>query len=302
MKHRIRNLKNQKFFNARALSLVILLSLPFTMNAGILFQDDFEPYNSGSNLIGQGGWSGGFNGGGTPTVLVNTASQLSGISLAGPVNSGLNQIVVIGNALAGPLESGSVYTLNFDAYAKTTVIISHSSGLGFFNSSAILSGSLAKGVMWSPVKNPGGLPSGTFGWVFDARPLTGNGSNFVGIPGGYDTVANMSVVVDAVLMETYGVYDFGGGSQETPHFSFTEQQLAGLDAVGGFADYRGVNGGATTAQGDQFIPPEFDNVVLSDNNLATAPTLSTWGIVTLVLMLGFFSVMKVRRMNLSNIA
>ncbi|MCP3908911.1 MAG: hypothetical protein GY712_12950, partial [Oceanicoccus sp.] len=133
----------------------VLLVLPMaTVNAGIIFQEDFDSYGSGSNLVGQGGWVGGLNvGSGTPTALVNTASQLSGISLAGDVNSGLNQFVTIGNSSAGPLGIGSVYTLNFDAYAKSTATISHSSGLGLVNNSAILSGSTAGSVTWGSLKN-----------------------------------------------------------------------------------------------------------------------------------------------------
>jgi len=251
----------------------VLLILPMaTLNAGTIFQDNFDSYSSGSNLIGQGGWVGGLNvGGGTPTVLVNTASQLSGISLAGPVNSGLNQVVTIGNSLTGSLGIGSVYTLNFDAYAKSTATISHSSALGLVNNSNILSGSTAGSVTWGSLKTS----SSTFGWSFYARALTGNGSDFNVITGGYGSVVNMSMVVDAVLMETYGIYDFGSGLLETDHYSFNATQLAGLDAVGGFVDYRGVNGGATTAYGDQFLPSEFDNLVLSENNFQPVPEPTT---------------------------
>jgi len=260
--------------------LAALLVLPFTATGAVWFQDDFEAYAPGTNLIGQGGWVG------TGINLVNSATHLSGTSLLGPPNSGLSQLNVFGHSVGGALSAGEIYTLSFSAYAQTTTPVSHSSGLGIGNTAATLTGSFANGAMWVPVE----YAFNSFGWRFDARQLTGGSGDYVTLSGGYDAIENLEVVIDTLAMEVYGRYDFGSGLLDTVHYSITAAQLAGIDAVAGYADYRGQNYGASTPYGKTFSNAEYDNIQFASSAAANVPAPSV-----LTLLLAGLLALGVRR-------
>ena len=136
--------------------------------------------------------------------------------------------------------------------------------------------------MWVPVE----YAYNGFGWRFDARQLTGGANDYQTIAGGYNALRSLDLVVDAVAMEIYGRLDFGAGLTETTHYAINLSQLAGIDAVAGYADYRGQNGGATTPWGHSFSNAEYDNIVFSSNAVSGAvPVLPVWGL----LLIGFLS-------------
>jgi hypothetical protein len=65
----------------------------------------------------------------------------------------------------------------------------------------------------------------------------------------------MSIVVDGPAGEVYGIYDFGEGPVETPHCSISAEQIAKLDVVEIFVDYRYPT--------YKWLGGEFDNIVVA---------------------------------------
>lgn len=73
----------------------------------------------------------------------------------------------------------------------------------------------------------------------------------------------MSIVVDGVANEVYGVYDFGSGPLQTPHYAVTDAQIATLNEVGVEFDFRGTLG------------PELDNLRVFDDVASAVPEPGT---------------------------
>ena len=116
-------------------------------------------------------------------------------------------------------------------------------------------------------------------WRFEAGQLTGGSNGFV-VLGVYDTPVKMSIVIDGVANEVYGVYDFGGGALQTPHYAVTDAvtdaQIATLNEVGVEFDFRGTLGA------------ELDNLRVFDNVAASVPEPGTALLVDASLgLLGF---------------
>ena len=104
-----------------------------------------------------------------------------------------------------------------------------------------------------------------FGWVFDARGITGDSGAFLAFAGGYNAVRTFSVIVDPVALEVFGRADFGSGPFETAHFSITPAQFATLDRVVMLQDFR--------SQFSNYLGVQIDNV--SVVSVAAVPEPST---------------------------
>jgi hypothetical protein len=246
---------------------------PASASALVLFQDNFESYTPGTGIVGQNGWVG------TGLDLVNTAAHLEGTSLLGPVNNGINQLNVFGHGIGSSLTAGLIYTLSFDTYARSTPLITHSSGMGVGNTSNTAAGAFAGSAMWVP----GEFAYNTYGWRFDARQLTGGSGDYLTIFGGYDAIETLEIVIDGIAMEIYGRYDFGAGVQETTHYAIDEAKLTSIDAVAAYADYRGENYGATTPWGKRFTNAEYDNVVFASSADVGGGSVPSPGALSLLL-------------------
>lgn len=231
--------------------------------ATTLFQEDFENYAVGSNLSGQGGW-------GPDHAYGGALNVGNGTFLPGKVLNGLDRTNSTENLSARPLgfalDPSRITTLAFDAYAhnpdyyQITVI-----GLGNLN-----------GINFE-VGGPNWIGSYRDGWYFDARGFLANPSALFIALGGKDTPVKMSIVVDGVANEVYGVYDFGGGGQQTPHYAVTDAQIATLNEVGIEFDFRN---GKTAA--------ELDNLRVFDNVASAVPEPGTALLASVSLaLLGF---------------
>lgn len=226
-----------------AIVCVFAMSTP-PVSAGLIFSEDFESYAPGSNLSGQGGWVG-------DMMSVNNGSYLTGSKvLDGRDDIGTNTFSTSRKGLGDPLSSSSVSTLTFDAYATSSVPITHATGVGLDNTAG------GSSVIWWAVKDTNGLMS----WSFEISGLLDT-SAYVRYAGGYDEVVSMSIVVDGIANEVYGIYDYGsGGTGETPHYSVTDAQIEELNAVSINVDYRPPT--TSTQFGDTYAGGEFDNIVV----------------------------------------
>ena len=187
----------------------------------VLFSEDFQAYQAGSALGGQGGWVGT-----GASILVGHSSGLNSLVMDGQQATGTS-FGYVTHSLLQPLSAADTITLSFDAYAPSPSTVTHNSGFYL--------GDFSTGVGWFI---NGGVP----GWTFDARGITGNaGSDTVGfqsISGGYALQVPLKVVIDGPAHQVYGIYDFGSGPQQTTHYSVTAQEIQGIDSVLGFADFR----------------------------------------------------------------
>lgn len=216
-----------------------------------LFSETFESYAAGSNLIGQGGWTG------TNPILVGDVGVFSSRAADGRQNPGHSNVAFASHALSAPLDPSEITRMTFDALAVSVSPISHNSGV-YFESA------VANGFGWFVART---IP----GWFFDARGLVG-ASGLLSVSGGYDTPVQFGLVVDGPANEIYGFYDFGAGMQFTPHFSVLPTQISNIDAVEMFMDYRGVLGAA------------FDNVQVSTIQVSAVPEPATFWMLGLGLL------------------
>lgn len=236
-------------------------------SATTLFQENFEAYAVGSNITGQGGW--------VPDSVNSALNVGNGSFLPTKVLNGLDRTIRDESRAARPLglslNPDRITTFAFDAYATSGG--TNNAGIGLGNSS--IQNFLLSGPFWTPYGVPRFGISGPH-WHFDAGPLTGNYSNFIDLPGGYDTVVQMSIVVDGIINEVYGVYDFGSGAHETPHYAVTDAQIATLNEVGVLFDFRG------------HLGPELDNLRVFDNFSTGVPEPGTLLLIAASLgLLGF---------------
>ena len=231
---------------------VLLLAVALTLTgfvsqsalATINFMEDFESYADGSNLSGQGGWTG-------DTMYVGGGTYLSGSVLDGRDDIGTNTFSISKNGFGESLNASEITTLNFDGYATSTYPLTHSTSVGLDN----ISGGSA--VVWSAIK----AANGQFSWAFDARGVTGNSGYYQLITGGYNAAVSMSIVVDGTTGEVYGIYDYGSGNTgETAHYAVTDVQIEELNAVEIYVDYRSPT--TSTPSGDRYIGGEFDNITV----------------------------------------
>lgn len=226
-----------------AISAIAAACVATPIAATTLFQEDFESYAVGSNLTGQGGW--------VPDYVNSTLNIGNGTFLPGKVLNGLDRTNSAENITARPLgfalDPNRITTFAFDAYASRGSS-THNASVGLGSSS--ISDFQYSGVFWNAELYYS--PTGSR-WTFDVRALTGNSSALIVVSGGYDTPVKMSIVVDGVANEVYGIYDFGSGPQQTPHYAVTDAQIATLNEVGVHFDFRNWRGA------------EIDNLRVFDN-------------------------------------
>ena len=157
------------------------------------------------------------------------------------------------------LDPNHITTFSFDAYATSQG--THNAVIELGNAS--VRNFVLSGPTWTlALFGPGGLR-----WRFEASALTGSLSDFAVVLGGYDTPVKMSIGIDGVANEVYGVYDFGGGASKTPHYAVTDAQIATLNEVGVEFDFRGTLG------------PELDNLRLFDNFSSAVPEPGTASLI-----------------------
>ena len=233
-----------------ALSAVAATLASVPVSATILFQEDFESYAVGSNITGQGGWV-------PDDITYSSAINVgNGAYLPTKVLNGLSatnyQMNLTTHLLGAGLSPDKVTTLTFDAYAvNTSIFHTHNAVIGLGNSST--PNFPALGPYWQ-AERVGFGPS--YQWWFNATQLTGVSGQSFGIVGGYNTLVTMSIVIDGVANEVYGIYDFGSGPSETPHYAVTDAQIAQLNQVGVEFDYRYFLAG--------YGGPELDNLVVAE--------------------------------------
>jgi len=229
--------------------------------ATTLFQDDFESYASGSNLIGQNGWAspfGGFTmqidpGSGLPSQVVNGRHAFGNIHYAF-------------HSLSGALDLSEINTLTFDGYGTSATPASTNSGVGLQPGQGVF---LPLGSVWWDINHDSG------GWSFDARGITGDYNDLTKrftIPGYYDQAGHFSIILDGKTNEVYGTADFGSGIIQTPHFAVSDAALSALNNVLMFQDYQ-TNAGRLGA--------EFDNISVSNVPIPTAFWLFGSGMIGL---------------------
>jgi hypothetical protein len=237
-----------------ALMGVIAAACAERASAGIIFSENFESYAPGSNIVGQGGWVA------DPAVpssvgTVNPGTFLPTKVLDGRAPTGPGQQNIVNHELS--IDPNAITTLTFDAYASTIPTASRNADVFFRQAGSGTNQALwhtetaahLGGPKWSLIVDAG------FHVTFD-------------VPGGYDTPVRMGIVLDGIADEIYGLYDFGGGFLETPHYAVDPARLAMFDTVQILADHRsGVNG------------MEVDNILVVDNNAVPEP--ASWLLLTI---------------------
>lgn len=234
-------------------TIIVLFCSTKAINAQTtIFSENFQSYAVGSNLIGQGGWVEGTPSGGS-VLTISNASYLSTQVLNGRASTGLGQ----DNIAVRPFtfDSTTQTTLEYQLYATTDSPITHNATLGF---EKYVSGGLPyqNPIYWSPDGFNGGGPKR---WQFSV------GSNTFSVLGGYDQLVTMRIVINGVTNEAYGMYDFGSGFLETPHYVVPQAELDSINGVLFHVDHR-----TPTA----YLGAEVDNLVLT--SISAVPEPSTW--------------------------
>ncbi len=222
----------------------------------ILFSEDFEAYTPGSNLAGQGGWTG-------DEIRVGNGAFLDTNVLNGRDDIGIKIQSNVSHSLSRSLNSSEITKLTFDAWATSNFPLTHNMVVGFGNTQD----SIYPDVFWYPAENSSSLPRS---WTFLARALTGNADHRFDISGGYNQAVTLSIVVNGAANEIFGIYDFGAGPKETPHFNITPEQIKSLNTVAISADFRAPT--TSTPLGSQYIGGEFDNILVTTTSLDITPT------------------------------
>jgi len=221
---------------------IMVIGLPFISVAStIIFEENFESYAIGSNLSGQGGWeAGGFDG--VHPILIGDGSGLGTKVADGRLYPGHSSAAYSRNHFSETINATTVYTLTFDAYNYLSGPTSHGSAVG------LQIDDFHWGACWLMERN---VP----GWQFDGRYLSGGSTGdeqFVEyLPGGRNRLNTMSIVIDPINLEFYGIADFGGGEvHETSHFDLVLERFFNINGLMLAQDYR--NGGG-----------EFDNILVT---------------------------------------
>lgn len=206
-----------------------------------LFSEDFEGYANGSNLAGQGGWTGN-------RTLAGERATLASSVAAGQLDPGSLERAVLTHDLP-TFEAAGVLTLTFRAYAYRTLPLSDKSGV-------FLSAGTDADVGWLASKGAGLV------WRFDCRNLTGLVTDFEDVFGGYGEPVALTVVVDFTAGEIYGISDFGEGPREGIHVFVTREQAATLHSVLLVQDYQNP---------DETLGADFDDIEVTYEGPIEAP-------------------------------
>ena len=237
----------------------------------ILFEEDFESYAHGSNLIGQGGWIKEPNNSEyTGTTLVGDSTNMGSRVANGRLTEGCSGMGVATNLFSAALSEDTVYTLTFDGYAHsgTPGPPSHNCSVGFHSSDY-------SSIGWWTQNNPEDQIPDFVGWYFVPWGLVDVPAEY--IEGGYGEVVTLTTIVDPVNLECYGIADFGeDGTFETPHYTFDIERFHHIDGITVVQDYR--LGGTEFDNIKLTAEPKPDSVWVDDDYCDSCPNDGhTWG-------------------------
>ena len=208
------------------------LGLPALLLAGlvhgqVLFTENFESYTNGSNLFGQGGWTG-QNSGPNEFIVVGNGTYLSGIVAARRGETAIFNISFGRHALSSALSTAQITTLSFDAWGTTDSPASTNSGLGFIRQSdSVFANPLAS---WTAVAT---------GWDLDLRGITGNAGDYLTGVVGFNIPVVFEIVIDGPAGQVYGRYNpNGAGFTQTASYAISPAMIASIDATILFIDYQ----------------------------------------------------------------
>jgi hypothetical protein len=248
--------------NAPILAILIsgiLLSVSAgTASAALLFTEDFQGHANGSTVQSANGWAG-------DAVNVNDSANFSGSRVADgrDIAGTVDGFALIERSIGGNLNGTSVHEMSMDVYAQTGTLPSHNNGFGLSDSTGATA--FSGGTYWSVIYDMNNVPGRT-GYFFDARQITGISTAFLFLQGPFNAIETLRIVLDGVAGEVYGEYDFGGGVHETTHYAASAAQIAAIDQVFGFFDFRSAHPGGTfasTALGTQFGAAQWDNITVT---------------------------------------
>ncbi|MGB0629092.1 MAG: hypothetical protein ACPGRZ_00225 [Alphaproteobacteria bacterium] len=271
----------------RNIALSVFAALFFSLtnaNAAVLLIEDFESHGPGGQVAGTNGWGG-------HVVNTNSSANFGGSTvLDGADFSGtIDGFAVVERQFGNLKGSGNVYEFSVDVFGQTSSLPSYNAAMGLGSSA---SSSLARdGAFWSVLYDKDNI-AGKTGYFFDARGITGNSSAFEAHDGAFDQIETLKIVVDGNIGEVYGVYDFGAGVMETTHFSVSSAQIAAIDEVFGFTDFRSANIGspfASTGRGTRFAGAQWDNIMVTDDAVAVAEPAPLALLAVGLMGLGVFS-------------
>ncbi len=227
----------------------LLLTANSGMAAGTSFEERFETYAAGSNLDGQGGWSGQTNQGTATEMPVTAGSFLqTGQVLNTRAISQADRIHQIGHDLP-VLSSSVVSTFSVDAYALSDSI---NTGIGIGENPSPGPEIASAGGFFADYRANWAYAAG--GWFLDLRGIAGSSdTNIFRLNTGTGKRVTLEIVVDGPAGVIYGrLYD-GAAVLTTDSRPITAEQIAAIDAVAIFSD-RSLSGRAGV---------EFDNIRLT---------------------------------------
>lgn len=197
-------------------ALVISLLCANSVNASIIFEEDFETYAAGSSLNGQGGWSNFLAGG----VVIDHSSNMGGSLVADGFQNAGGPQSIIGQSI-NPLSGLTTFT--YDAYASLNDPRSHNSGAFLFNSLGLIG--------WGETNNSafGAPPRWYFisGGVVEYQPI-----NFA-----FDEVVHLKTVLDVDAGEVYGFLTTASTTVETSHFVLSQASFDAINSIQMVFDY-----------------------------------------------------------------
>ncbi len=229
---------------ARHIVLMLIaaaLFLPAAARADVvLLQEDFESYAPGSNLVGQNGWAS-LDPATPGPIYINAGAGLSTQVAPGHPDPGTKNQAAVTKALSGSLSATGKTILSFDAYAFSP---SHNYLV------ELVTGGSNPEYGWS---YSGPLdPNCSGGWHLYATG-SGAGNCFNG-PEATENPVTLEIVIDADAGTYFGrVSDVSGLLYQSSDFAISAAQIAGIDGVRIYFDYRGAPYGQDG---------EFDNILV----------------------------------------
>jgi hypothetical protein len=229
----------------------LFLSTTSVSAQSTIFSENFQSYAPGSNLIGQGGWIEGLLPSyqtGASVLTISNGKYLPTKVLDGRAATGLFQENLGMHPVV--IDTSAITTLQFQLYGTNNTPKTQNGGIGF--ETFVPGNTHITHVNWYSANNTG--PSR---WAFDV-----DGSVFY-VQGGYDQTVTLGIVLNGGTNETYGLYDFGSGFIETPHFPVTQAELADINSVSLYVDNR---------TPDIYTGMEVDNLLLTSVSAVPEPS------------------------------